>query len=394
MDLTDYQKTLAAKASSTTTTTSTSSGSSTLDKNSFMQLMVTQLRYQDPLNPSDNQQMAAQMAQFSQLEALQNMQTSLTDLEKTISTASDKQTSAAQASATATATSLIGQVARLKRTSVDYSGSDVSLQVKASAGSEVAILDAKGNVVRTIPLDGTGTDGKSILDSNGEGSVTWDGKGDDGKTVSTGSYSIQVRDSASGSETGYSYEQSTITGVGSGTNGTVLQTANGSYDLADLMQVDTSSSSSTESSTAGSAAAAIALIGHQVRVRDASGVLSSTSGGTDWTFSAQSGAKGRILDAQGNVVRTFDVSGTDDSGSTIMGSDGTGSFHWSGVGSSGSTASNGTYYLQIVSADGTSSAGTAYQSVKVDEVGFDSSGNPILMSGTTAWPFKNLYTAS
>ena len=34
-----------------------------------MQLMVTQLQNQDPLNPSDNQQMAAQLAQFKQKTA-------------------------------------------------------------------------------------------------------------------------------------------------------------------------------------------------------------------------------------------------------------------------------------------------------------------------------------
>lgn len=44
-----------------------------LDKDAFMQLLVTQLRYQDPLNPMDNQAFMAQMAQFSALEQMMNM---------------------------------------------------------------------------------------------------------------------------------------------------------------------------------------------------------------------------------------------------------------------------------------------------------------------------------
>lgn len=48
-----------------------------LDKDAFMQLLVTQLRYQDPLNPMDNQEFMAQMAQFSALEQMMNMSSSM-----------------------------------------------------------------------------------------------------------------------------------------------------------------------------------------------------------------------------------------------------------------------------------------------------------------------------
>lgn len=42
--------------------------STEVDKNMFMQLLVAQLRHQDPLNPSDGTQFVAQLAQFQQLE--------------------------------------------------------------------------------------------------------------------------------------------------------------------------------------------------------------------------------------------------------------------------------------------------------------------------------------
>lgn len=46
-----------------------------LDKDAFLNLLATQMKYQDPLNPQSNEDMLAQMAQFSALEQMQNMTT-------------------------------------------------------------------------------------------------------------------------------------------------------------------------------------------------------------------------------------------------------------------------------------------------------------------------------
>ena len=45
----------------------------------YMQLLVTQLQYQNPLEPMDNNQMATQLAQFSQLQQLENVNTSFSE---------------------------------------------------------------------------------------------------------------------------------------------------------------------------------------------------------------------------------------------------------------------------------------------------------------------------
>lgn len=44
-----------------------------LGKDAFLQLLVTQMKYQDPLNPSSDTEYIAQLATFSQLEQMQNL---------------------------------------------------------------------------------------------------------------------------------------------------------------------------------------------------------------------------------------------------------------------------------------------------------------------------------
>lgn len=54
-------------------------GSDALGKDAFMQLLVTQMQYQDPLNPSTDTDYIAQLATFSQLEQLQNLNATYTN---------------------------------------------------------------------------------------------------------------------------------------------------------------------------------------------------------------------------------------------------------------------------------------------------------------------------
>jgi flagellar basal-body rod modification protein FlgD len=51
-------------------TTSTANAN---EKDMFLNLMVAQLRYQDPMNPADSSQMMAQNAQFTALEKMQDV---------------------------------------------------------------------------------------------------------------------------------------------------------------------------------------------------------------------------------------------------------------------------------------------------------------------------------
>jgi len=74
-----------APTSGTTGTTGTSNPitnvvENDLGKDAFLELLVTQMQYQDPLEPVDNTQMIAQLAQFSSLEQMQNLNTGFNTL--------------------------------------------------------------------------------------------------------------------------------------------------------------------------------------------------------------------------------------------------------------------------------------------------------------------------
>lgn len=49
------------------------SGASGLGKDAFLQILMAQMRHQDPLNPADGSAMVAQLAQFGTMEQLQNI---------------------------------------------------------------------------------------------------------------------------------------------------------------------------------------------------------------------------------------------------------------------------------------------------------------------------------
>lgn len=49
----------------------------TLGQADFIRLMTTQMKMQDPLEPVDNKEMIAQMAQFSSLSGIENINTTL-----------------------------------------------------------------------------------------------------------------------------------------------------------------------------------------------------------------------------------------------------------------------------------------------------------------------------
>ncbi|MDM0122196.1 flagellar hook assembly protein FlgD [Variovorax arabinosiphilus] len=119
-----------------------SSGASNLQANSlgmadFLKVLLTQLTYQDPLKPMDNQEFMAQMAQFTSVEQTQQLNNKIDTLITNqaalqsvglIGRTVDVTTSSGTLSGTVSALSLSGQAPLLTvRTTAGATVSDVSL---------------------------------------------------------------------------------------------------------------------------------------------------------------------------------------------------------------------------------------------------------------------------
>ena len=148
----------------------------TLGQDQFLNLLVAQLKNQNPLDPVDNSQMMAQLAQFSQLEQTKQMATAMTTF--------IKQQGAANA------TSLVALLGK----HVTAQGSGVSL----TSGTPAPLsfnLDAKASTVTVQVLNASGVPVRTWKGTDqpaGTQSTTWDGKDDLGKPLPSGQYSYTV----------------------------------------------------------------------------------------------------------------------------------------------------------------------------------------------------------
>ena len=121
---------------------STSNASSSIGLQDFLKILLTQLSYQDPLKPMDNQQFMAQMAQFTTLQQTQALNTKLDELLSTqaslqsvglLGKTIEFNTSSGTVQGTVTALSLSGSAPSLTvRTSDGTTLSDVALSQIAS----------------------------------------------------------------------------------------------------------------------------------------------------------------------------------------------------------------------------------------------------------------------
>lgn len=194
---------------------STSKANSTLDKDAFLKLFVTQLNNQDPTEPMDTSEMTSQLAQYSTVEQLQNLNTSV----DTAST-SYNSTQAIRASSLVGTTVLAPASSASVDTSSGLTGNVVLTE--SSSDTKVAVHDSNGNLVRTLDLGSQ---------SSGTSSFTWDGKDEAGNTLPSGTYSFSATGVQGGTETAATtYLPSTVNSVTLGTGGDdmTLNLSNGS----------------------------------------------------------------------------------------------------------------------------------------------------------------------
>ncbi|WP_441228352.1 flagellar hook assembly protein FlgD [Tardiphaga sp. 20_F10_N6_6] len=188
--------TVAATTSTTTTTASTASSSSVtsaITSQQFLNLLVTELQNQNPLDPTNSTDFINQLtsyANFDQQQTLNsNMGTLVSSLNSLLTLNSSNYIGQTVTAKTDTGTLKDGQISF--GYSLESAASDVTLSVK----------DSSGNTVWT----GSGTT------ISGTNSFTWDGTATDGTQLTDGGqYTLNVSATDSTGQSVYGY--TTVTG--------------------------------------------------------------------------------------------------------------------------------------------------------------------------------------
>jgi flagellar basal-body rod modification protein FlgD len=153
---------------------------SDMGKEEFLRLLVTQLSNQDPLNPLDGQEFAAQLAHFTSVEQLLNIQ-------QTLVANGELNSMLAQGINSGVASGLIGRVIEADGAQIVWDGASAAgsgFELDGAATEvTVTVRDASGNVVRTLTLGPT---------ESGRHALDWDGRDDNGAIVPKGAYRMDV----------------------------------------------------------------------------------------------------------------------------------------------------------------------------------------------------------
>ncbi len=143
-----YLSSLALDAQQQQATSETEAGSSNeLGQSAFLELMITQMENQSPLNPQDNSEFVAQLAQFSSVEGLDRLNNSFDDFASSFIS-----NQALQAS------SLVGQSVSVPANTAQLIEGDVvsgSFHLPASSSDiNIAVYDTQGVLMDEVPLGG------------------------------------------------------------------------------------------------------------------------------------------------------------------------------------------------------------------------------------------------
>jgi flagellar basal-body rod modification protein FlgD len=171
-------------ATSTYTASSTEKTES-MGQDVFLNLLIAQLKHQDPLEPMEGTEFVTQLAQFSELEEMRALTSGQKDLQNYMASLNNF-----------AAVSLLGK-------SVEFSGNEVAHQEGTSTELEfllpsdatqvtVYLYDTQGHLVHTVEKGSMTAGNQTAL---------WNGTDESGQPLPTGTYSVDVvaRDASGGS---------------------------------------------------------------------------------------------------------------------------------------------------------------------------------------------------
>ncbi|RJQ22424.1 MAG: hypothetical protein C4560_02550 [Nitrospiraceae bacterium] len=146
----------------------------TLGKEEFMNLLLKQLSYQDPLNPMDSTQFTSQLTQFSSLEELNTINGTLNDV-----------LAFQHSMQNAAIANFIGRTVKVEGDSTYLNDkAEINYELAADAASvKISIYDSSGNLVATKDAG---------AQSKGANKFIWDGKDGQGNQMPEGTYTYEV----------------------------------------------------------------------------------------------------------------------------------------------------------------------------------------------------------
>lgn len=164
-----------------------------MGKDEFLKLLVAQMSNQNPLEPQENGEFIAQLAQFSSLEGIDNLNKSVNGI-----------VSAYQSSAALEATALVGRQVQVRTDSAWMTQGEMFSGIiempVASPEVRVGIYDSAGQLVRNLDLGAMGAGNHDLM---------WDGRDNRGDPLESGLYTLK----AEARFNGQMYQTTTLLGA-------------------------------------------------------------------------------------------------------------------------------------------------------------------------------------
>jgi len=282
-----------------------STGSSEMGRESFLMLLVTQLQYQDPLNPMEDTEFVAQLAQFNSLE---QAMTTNENLESLITLQGQQ--------ITIGAANYIGREVAARGYSVGVTNGTPS-KIEFAAGENIAygyanILNGT-SVVATVEL--------GSLAAGSIGVVEWDGTLSTGAQAADGVYSVSiVAYNADGQQ------------ISTDTQVTGRVTAVSSYDGEYYLRLED---------------------GRTVTLANVREIVESSNTSASTTIKVQDGDASTVNFTLSEAISNGTASISNSSGAVVASVDlgkrssGTSSFTWDAEDSDGNTVPDGTYTVTL-----------------------------------------------
>jgi flagellar basal-body rod modification protein FlgD len=226
-------------------------GGSSLDKDAFLKLMLAQMKYQDPTNPMQNHEMAAQLAQFTSLEQLNNINSTLSGMSKSQAPTVNYQ------ALNFIGKRVSGDSSKLTRVQGDTTHEFNFTLAGDASKAEVKVMDEEGNVVRKMAMTNL---------KKGTNTIKWNGIDDNGASARPGDYHFAVEASGRNGAKVFAKTEfnGKITGLNYTAQGPVLLVGQQAIRMQDVKKIEESTTENDDAAKQPSQSFPLGLKGERV----------------------------------------------------------------------------------------------------------------------------------